>query len=89
MAGLLLIISIVWFTMILCFALEYSLIPPIDQLFVGGPGRLIINIIQLAVAGLVLLIWLYAWNLLVKFYFSRNLNASDSKASKISRKRRT
>ena len=87
-AGLLLIISVVWLTMILCFSIIYSLLPPLDQLLSGGPTRLMINIIQLLAAGAILVMWLYAWNVLTKFYFLRNLRRSESKPSKPVRKRR-
>jgi hypothetical protein len=86
-AGLLLIILIVWFTMILCFSIIYSLLPPLDQLLSGGPTRLVINIIQLLAAGAILIAWLYGWNMLTKFYFLRNLNPSEPKSSGATRKR--
>ena len=82
LAGLLLIVLVVWLTMILCFSIIYLLLPPLDQLLYGGPTRLMINIILLLAAGGILVAWLYAWNMLTKFYFLRNLRTSESKPSK-------
>jgi hypothetical protein len=70
LAGLVLIVTIVWITMIICLAMVYLLLPPLEHLTLAG---LAIDMIQLIVAGLILLAWLYSWNMLARYYFRRNL----------------
>ncbi len=82
LAGLLLILAIIWLTMILCLAIVYSVLPPLDELTFGGLG---IAIIQFLLAGSILLIWLYSWNMLVRFYFRKNLNVTRSESRKSSK----
>lgn len=78
--GLVLILSIVWLTMILCLAIIYALLPSVAVLTLGS---LVIAIIKLLLAGLILFTWLYSWNMLVKFYFKRNLNSAKPKNPKL------
>lgn len=73
LAGLLLIVSIVWFTLILCLAVVYSLLPSLERLTIDA---LLIAVIQLLIAGVIILFWLYSWNMLVRIYFRRSMNKS-------------
>lgn len=77
--GLILIICVVWLTMILCLIIVYSLLPSMELLSITYFDTLILAVVKLLVAGFVLLVWLYSWNMLVKFYFERNLNQSEMK----------
>jgi hypothetical protein len=74
--------------MMLCFVVVYSLLPTSELLISGGLGRLMTNIIQLLLAGSILLIWLYSWNLLVKAYFWRSLRRTEPRASKVATRKR-
>lgn len=84
LAGLLLILAIVWLTMIFCLAIVYTVLPPLDELLFSSLG---IAIVQFLLAGSILLVWLYSWNMLVRFYFRRNLNVTGSKSSKPSKRK--
>jgi hypothetical protein len=84
LAGISLIITVVWITMIVCFAVVFAILPPLDQLTLS---RLAIAVVQFLVAGAIILLWLFSWNLLVRFYFRRNLNVPGSKSRKNSERK--
>jgi hypothetical protein len=84
LVGLALIVTVVWLTMMFCLAIVYTVLPPLDELTFGSLG---IAVVQLLVAGSILLVWLYSWNVLVRFYFRRNLNATKSKSPKPSKRK--
>jgi ABC-type transport system involved in multi-copper enzyme maturation permease subunit len=84
LAGLILIVTIVWITMILCLAIVYTVLPPLDEL---SFSKLAVAIVQLLVAGSIILLWLYSWNILVRFYFRRNMNAARSVSLKASKRK--
>jgi uncharacterized protein YacL len=77
--GLILIISVVWLTMILCLMVVYLLLPSLELSTITYIDSLLVAILRLLIAGFVLLVWLYSWNRLVKMYFQRNLNRSGMK----------
>jgi hypothetical protein len=79
LAGIALIVAVVWITMIICLAIVYVILPPLDQLTVS---RLTVSVVQFLAAGSIILLWLFSWNLLVRFYFKRNLNVRRSKSAK-------
>jgi thiol:disulfide interchange protein len=80
LAGLVMIVSVVWITMIICLAMVYLLLPPLEYLTLTG---LAVNMIQLIVAGLILLAWLYSWNMLARYYFRRNLGTTRPESLKV------
>jgi hypothetical protein len=77
--GLILITFVVWLTMILCLVVVYSLLPSMEFSSTGYIVELLEAVLKLLVAGFVLLVWLYSWNMLVKLYFKRNLNQTAVK----------
>ena len=84
LTGLISIIAVVWLTMIICLAIVYRLLPPLDELTLS---KLAISIAQFLLAGTVIVVWLFSWNILVRFYFRRNLNVSRSSLKTSEKKR--
>jgi ABC-type transport system involved in multi-copper enzyme maturation permease subunit len=84
LAGIILIVTVVWLTMIICLAIVYIILPPLDQLTIS---RLAVSVAEFMGAGIIILAWLFSWNMLVRFYFRRNLNASRSKIVKDSKRK--
>jgi hypothetical protein len=84
LAGLVLILAIIWLTMIFCLAIVYTVLPPLDKLTISGLG---IAMIQFLLAGSILLIWLYSWNMLVRFYFHKNMNMTRAESRKPSKRK--
>jgi hypothetical protein len=85
LAGLVIIVSVVWITMIICLAMVYLLLPPLEHLTLAG---LATDMIQLIVAGLILLAWLYSWNMLARYYFRRNLGTTMPGSLKVIKRKR-
>jgi hypothetical protein len=85
LTGIALIIIIVWVTMIVCLAVVCAILPPLDQL---TPSRLAVSVVEFLAAGSIIILWLFSWNILVRFYFKRNLDAPRSKSLKDSKRKR-
>jgi len=77
--GLIFIILVVWLTMILCLIIVYYLMPSMELSSIAYVSELVEAVFKLLVAGFILLIWLYSWNMLIRLYFQRNLNQSTMK----------
>jgi len=77
--GLIFIILVVWLTMILCLIIVYYLLPPMELSSTVYVNELIGAVLKLLLAGFVMLVWFYCWNLLVRLYFQRNLSQSTVK----------
>jgi hypothetical protein len=78
--GLVIIVLIVWITMVICLAIVYSILPPLEELELSG---LAANMFQLIVAGFIVLAWLYSWNTLARYYFRRNLGIAKTKSPSV------
>jgi hypothetical protein len=81
--GLIAIICVVWLTMITCFVIVYFLLSSIELSSVTYIDKLILNAVQVLMAGFVFLGWLYSWNMLVRLYFRRNLGHGKMKGKDV------
>jgi hypothetical protein len=77
--GLILTVPIIWVTMIICLDIVYYLLYSASWLTDTFRDRLTSNIVGLLVAGFIVFVWLYSWNMFVRGYFLRNLNQTPAK----------
>ena len=80
--GLILTVPIIWVTMVICLDIVYYLLYSASWLTDTFKDRLTSNVVGLLVAGFIIFVWLYSWNMLVRGYFLRNLNQTPSKPFK-------